>query len=294
MTDYNLYKIFLYLYEEKSISKTASKLYVSQPAISYSLKELESQLGYTLFYRNSKGIEPTTEASELYRYIKVAFQILTDAEEHIKNLNQLNVGCIRLGVLSDLSSFYLSSFISEFCKKYPGIQFQITCDEAEVLMEMLENRQLDFAFLTTDLCVRKSFEKVVLSSISFCLAYSNDAFVNGISLSELESYVLLLPDKRNSFRGKFEEYMENKKISFHSNIEVDDSSMMLEMVRKGIGVGYFIQEAIPKDLEGISIVSLPDIASLSVCCVYADAFLTVASRKFLEMVGEYYQNRKSD
>ena len=53
-TDYNLYKIFLYLYEEKSISKTAAKLYVSQPAISYSLKELENQLGYTLFYRNSK------------------------------------------------------------------------------------------------------------------------------------------------------------------------------------------------------------------------------------------------
>ena len=41
-TDYNLYKIFLYLYEEKSISKTANKLYVSQPAISYSLKELEN------------------------------------------------------------------------------------------------------------------------------------------------------------------------------------------------------------------------------------------------------------
>ena len=88
-TDYNLYKIFLYLYEEKSISRTASKLYVSQPAISYSLKELENQLGYTLFYRNSKGIEPTLEAKELYGYISTAFNILNDAEEHIKNLNQL-------------------------------------------------------------------------------------------------------------------------------------------------------------------------------------------------------------
>ena len=42
--DYNLYKIFLYLYEDKSISKTANRLYVSQPAISYSLKELENQI----------------------------------------------------------------------------------------------------------------------------------------------------------------------------------------------------------------------------------------------------------
>ena len=62
-------------------------MYVSQPAISYSLKELENQLGYTLFYRNSKGIEPTTEAKELYGYISTAFNILNDAEEHIKKLN---------------------------------------------------------------------------------------------------------------------------------------------------------------------------------------------------------------
>ena len=67
--DFNLYKIFLTLYDLKSISKTANKLYVSQPAISYSLKELESQLGYSLFYRNSKGIVPTIEAIELYSYI---------------------------------------------------------------------------------------------------------------------------------------------------------------------------------------------------------------------------------
>ena len=115
-TDYNLYKIFLYLYEEKSISKTANKLYVSQPAISYSLKELENQLGYTLFYRNSKGIEPTLEANELYSYISTAFNILQDAEEHIKNLNSLNTGCIRVGTPSHIGVCYLSKYISEFRK----------------------------------------------------------------------------------------------------------------------------------------------------------------------------------
>ena len=94
-TDYNLYKIFLYLYEEKSISKTANKLYVSQPAISYSLKELEKQLGYTLFYRNSKGIEPTMEAKELYNYISTAscYTILNTFSVSSFRLNYL---CIKL------------------------------------------------------------------------------------------------------------------------------------------------------------------------------------------------------
>ena len=110
--DYNLYKIFLYLYEEKSISKTANKLYVSQPAISYSLKELEQQLGYTLFYRNSKGIEPTIEAKELYGYLSCAFNIIKNAEEHITNLNHLTKGTIHVGVRSYLLvSFLQVNFI---------------------------------------------------------------------------------------------------------------------------------------------------------------------------------------
>jgi hypothetical protein len=56
----------------------------------FGLKELENQLGYTLFYRNSKGIEPTLEAKELYSYISTAFNILNDAEEHIKNLEMFH------------------------------------------------------------------------------------------------------------------------------------------------------------------------------------------------------------
>jgi DNA-binding transcriptional LysR family regulator len=129
-TDYNLYKIFLYLFEERSISKTANKLYVSQPAISYSLKELETQLGYTLFYRNSKGIEPTMEAKELYSYISKAFNILKDAEEHIKNLNNLNIGCIRIGIPSYLGSFFLADVIQEFHKTYPGMhKLSCTCPQ---------------------------------------------------------------------------------------------------------------------------------------------------------------------
>ena len=110
--DLNLLRVFYYVAKTGQISKAAELLNVSQPAISYSLKELENQLGYTLFYRNSKGIEPTLEAKELYSYISTAFNILNDAEEHIKNLNSLNIGCIRIGTPSHIGIFFLSSFIS--------------------------------------------------------------------------------------------------------------------------------------------------------------------------------------
>ena len=173
-TDYNLYKIFLYLYEEKSISKTAAKLYVSQPAISYSLKELENQLGYTLFYRNSKGIEPTLEAKELYSYISTAFNILNDAEEHIKNLNSLNIGCIRIGTPSHIGIFFLSSYIADFRKIYPGIKFEIICKSTTDMVDMLESRKLDIIVDTLPIYSKKTVTKVTLSKLYNCFAYNKN------------------------------------------------------------------------------------------------------------------------
>ena len=63
--DLNLYNIFLKVYELKNISKAADALYVSQPSISYNIKELERQLGCALFIRKQKGVEPTIEEDKL-------------------------------------------------------------------------------------------------------------------------------------------------------------------------------------------------------------------------------------
>ena len=171
--DYNLYKIFLYLFEEKSISKTAAKLYVSQPAISYSLKELETQLGYTLFYRNSKGIEPTSEAKELYGYISTAFHILNDAEEHIKNLNDLTVGKITIGVLPFLNSNLIVNYIKKFNNDYPKIQYEILTKSTDEMINMLETRKIDI-MLSTQTSSKKELDSIKLSPLNLVCIYSKN------------------------------------------------------------------------------------------------------------------------
>ena len=196
-TDYNLYKIFLYLFEEKSISKTANKLYVSQPAISYSLKELESQLGYTLFYRNSKGIEPTVEAKELYNYISTAFNILQNAEERLKNLNDLKVGSIKIGITSSyIGFFYLANYIFNFRKLFPGVKFEFIHKSSSDLVEMLERRRLDIIIDVMPIANKKNISKISLSKLHTCFCYNRD-FFKDISIKRMEDllkYPLILPN----------------------------------------------------------------------------------------------------
>lgn len=288
-TDYNLYKIFLYLFEEKSISKTASKLYVSQPAISYSLKELENQLGYTLFYRNSKGIEPTLEAKELYSYISTAFNILHDAEEHIKNLNSLNIGCIRIGTPSHLGVFYLSNYIADFRKIYPGIRFEIVCKSTSDMVDMLETRKLDLIVDTLPINSKKDVTKVTLAKLPNCFAYNKNVMkdVKIEKVEDLKNYPLILPSATSSIRLKLDEYMESQNTKLLPILESWTTEIMVEMVREGVGIGYFVKNVIDmqSDKDNFEVITFDnDLPAVDVCCVYIDDFLTTATRKFIELL----------
>lgn len=291
-TDYNLYKIFLYLYEQKSISKTASMLYVSQPAISYSLKELENQLGYTLFYRNSKGIEPTMEAKELYSYVSTAFNIMKSGEEHINNLNSLNIGCIKIGTPSYLGIFYLASFITDFRKVYPGIKFEVVSKSTADMVEMLETRKIDLIVDTLPISTtKKSVKKITLSRLQNCFAYNKDSFPKGIikNVDDLKKYPLVLPSATSSIRLKLDEFMEAKNVKLYPVFESWTTEMMLEMVRRGVGVGYFVKNVIEtqNDKDNFEVVTFDDeLPAVDVCAVYVEDFTTTALNKFIEFLTE--------
>ena len=290
--DLNLYRIFLTLYEQKSISKTASKLYVSQPAISYSLKELESQLGYNLFYRNSKGIEPTIEAKELYSYISAAFNMIKNGEEHIMNLNSLDVGEIKIGAHSHIATFYLMPFIIEFRKKYPNVKFEIISVHTQELIERLESRKIDIIIGALPININnKSAEKKILTKFKNCFVYKKDSFKD-IKLEkpeDLVNYPLILPSHTSSIRVKLDEYMEQRNIKLDPVVESWTTGFMIEMVKNGAGIGYFVENAVEQqpDKEKYEIVNFDDtLPTMDICAVYLGDFVIPVLRRFVEFLEE--------
>lgn len=286
--DYNLYKIFLYLYEERSISKTASKLYVSQPAISYSLKELENSLGYTLFHRNSKGIEPTLEATELYNYISTAFDILNDAEEHVKNLNNLNVGNIRIGVASHIGVLTLTQYIEKFRKEYPNVTFEIISKSMPEMVEMLETRKLDMIIGILPIISEKKLTKVNLIEVYNCFAYNKKILKDVHIKKELDllKYPLILPSSKTPIRTKLDDYMDSRNVRLNPSIEASTTEVALEMVRKGMGIGYFIIDSIniQPNKDDYEIIVFDDLPTADISLVYIDEYTSIAAKKFINLI----------
>ncbi len=94
--DIEFYKVFCIVAENESFSRAAEKLYISQPAITQTIKKLEEQLGGKLFYRNNNGVSLTEEGKHLYEYIKDSVEIIDNATLKFNQYKNLTEGIIRI------------------------------------------------------------------------------------------------------------------------------------------------------------------------------------------------------
>lgn len=141
------WKKYVYeIYKERSFSKAAQNLYISQPSLSARIKKIEEQLGSPLFDRSTSPLR-LTELGEAY--IKASediFKIEQQMENYINDLNTLKSGHLSIGASNLFAAYVLPPIISHFKKKFPDINIQMTEFNTTQLEELLGNNTLDFVF----------------------------------------------------------------------------------------------------------------------------------------------------
>lgn len=140
-----VWKKYVYeVYKEKSFSKAAKNLYISQPSLSARIKKIEEQLGFPIFDRSTSPLSLTEQGKV---YIKAAEEI-TDIEKnfenYINNLNELKTGTLSVGASNLFAAYILSTLIPRFKEKFPDINVQLTEGNTIQLETMLSNNTLDF------------------------------------------------------------------------------------------------------------------------------------------------------
>jgi len=140
--DYNLLKLFYAVCQNRSFSKTAELLGITQPSISYSMKKLEESLGITLFNREN-NMALTPEAESLLPYVEEAINSIKRGSVEITNITNLKSGNICIGVPSHIGVFLLTSIIKKFNITHPNIKMKITCKSTKELFRLLNNNELD-------------------------------------------------------------------------------------------------------------------------------------------------------
>jgi len=241
MVNLNLYNVFCTVAEEKNISKASKKLFISQPALSFSIKELEKELGQDLFIRRSKGVELTAFGKILYSKVKPAIQNFEDVEKSAYRFGLMKEGAIRIGACSSNVNQILTDYLSTFVKKYPDVKVIMQRENNDRLINMLENNDLDVLFIDKSENLSE-FEIVKTFDVRYQLI-GNEKFKrahmeNKVSLDKFPTNELMLPSINNNSRIAINEFFDKANISLNPKYELDNYIMLYDFVKNGFGMAF--------------------------------------------------------
>jgi len=249
------------IYKEKSFTKAAESLYISQPALSATIKKIEKELGYPIFERSGKEIT-LTHIGE--KYIKAAEEILMiqkNLENEIDDLLKLRKGEIILGSTTFITSNVLPDILRDFGRKYPGIEIKILVEQSTILREKLEKGLVDIAIdnataINPDYCYVPMFDEHILIGVPEALPlnelyqayqipvatiksgncdYNHLPKMDITKLKEEEFILLKSGNKMRQIAGKI---FGEKGISPRIRFEFDQLTTSISFAESGFGICF--------------------------------------------------------
>ncbi|MEG2428377.1 MAG: LysR family transcriptional regulator, partial [Clostridium sp.] len=136
------------VYEEKSFSKAAKKLYVTQPALSHMVRKAEEEVGALIFDRSTIPLTVTQEGMYYIKSVEEILFIQRNLKAYFKDLNELNAGSLSIGGSSFFCSFVLAEIIGRFKNKYPNVTIDLREGNIKELKKELEEETLDLVMET--------------------------------------------------------------------------------------------------------------------------------------------------
>lgn len=248
--NFELFKVFITVADEKSISKGASKLMISQPAVTMSIKTLEEELGGSLFIRTPKGVILTNEGKELYSYIKEGMNYFINGTNKFSTLKKLEEGTLNIGSTSIISETILIPYLEEFHKKYPNIKINITNDLTDNLIKRLRNGSCDIIITGGPLEIEKDITYKKLIDL-------NDIFVGGKeyknktydNTKEILKDDILTQYYPSVTRINFNKFLSDNKLSCTPKMEVASHHLLTSLTEANFGIGVLTKEFIKEKLN---------------------------------------------
>lgn len=249
------YHVFYTTAQLGSITKAAERLFLTQPSVSYAIKQLEESLGLRLFVRQARGVSLTAEGQALFYHVAAAMESLQQGEQTIKRFLNLQGGQVRIGTSDTLCRYFLLPVLEQFASSHPQIRLQITHGKTPEITEWLAEGRIDLGVVHLPV----SLERFVVTE----LAHVQDVFVAGdrfkhlaaqpVPLRDVLAQPLIVLSSRSQTRSFLEKFVEAHDLHLEPDIEVGSVELMMEFARLGLGLSFVSREFIPSALAGVSL-----------------------------------------
>lgn len=227
--------------KEGSVTAAANKLYISQPALSQILAQVERDLGIKLFDRKETPMR-LTYAGELY--LATAKEILTEYEtikRRLLDVREGDEGQIKLGIPVERAGYMLPEVLSSFQKRFPKVNLLLEEFSGKTILNLLKNHEVDLVILPKsdhnfgdEFDTRLIYEEEIFIVSSKPLAEANNAFY--IEVKNLKPYPFILVKEGHAIRTRTNSIFNSAGITPEIFLETTSNLTAVQMAQSGLGL----------------------------------------------------------
>ncbi len=248
--NYELYKVFYYVAKTLSFSEAAGELFISQSAVSQSVKVLEKQLKQTLFTRSTKRVSLTREGEILFKHIEPAINLISRGENQLTNFSETGGIQLRIAASDTICRYYLVPYLSRFHQTWPEVHIKIINGTSLKCAELLERNQVDLIIanspnqaLNNNMTLHelKSFRDVFVANPEFFPLSDRT-----LSLADLTHEPILMLSKQSTTSAFLHNLFLQHSLELAPAIELSSNDLLIDLAKIGLGIAFVPDFCVPE------------------------------------------------
>ncbi len=262
--NYELYKVFYHVAKTLSFSESSKELFISQSAVSQSIKILEKKLNQTLFIRNTKKVQLTQEGEMLFKHIEPAINLIVRGENQIIETNSLNGGQLRIAASDTICRYFLVPYLKYFHEKYPKVHIKVTNATSIDCVELLESAKVDLiitnmpnirlnSLAACEIKTIKTFRDVFIANKNF-FQIKNEC----LTLAKLQNYPILMLDKNSTTSQFLHLIFQNNQLDLVPEIELSSNDLLIDLASIGLGIAFVPEFCLENKLSDLIIIDVKE------------------------------------
>ena len=232
--NYELYKVFYYVASTLSFSEASKQLFISQSAVSQSIKALEKKLDQTLFIRSTKKVRLTTEGEILLRHIEPAISLIKRGESQLLDVGARG-GQLHIGASDTICRYFLVPYLERFHREFPGAHIKVTNATSIRCVELLETGQVDLIVVNSPNSYLGNVPNVKKIKDFQDVFIANEAFkeLKGkkVSFKELLDYPILMLDRKSTTSEYLHNLFLQNQLDLVPEIELSSNDLLIDLAR---------------------------------------------------------------
>ena len=251
-------RTFVTVADLTSFSLAAQQLQLSQPSVSYQVKELEEALGLPLLDRLGKRVSLTEAGSVLYSYARRTLSVLDEASLALEEMRGIKRGTLRVGASTTVGIYLLPAALGAFKKLHPGLVISLEIGTRARVQEQVLRNDLDLAVVGPAL---KDPDLAILPFVSdelIVIAPANHALAGrrGLTLKDLQSESFVMREPASGSRASFEKAARKAGAKLDVAMELGSNGAIKHAVESGLGLAVISRYACALELSGRRLVEL--------------------------------------